>query len=501
MITVVKHKKKIISNISKTNTCLLSNKQCENSTTKSSDKPISLYTNSVNDKIYLSDDELNELKNIFDDDNDIYDNNNIYDDDNDIYDEDDKFNDSRYELYNVAETIPAETIPAETIPAETIPAETIPVETIPAETYIVKFDPFSDDILEQSLFKYPIPLFDKISGLIYGAAIGECLGNQFNNISECDMLERYPNGVLDMSNNDMHGIHHNDWGCNVDQMVLILDVLSENNIKFDISRFVKKLKLWKNKGFHELGDIIGNGIDQHTSCVVTKNYFTKDPIRASKDTYRELNYNVKSNGALIRGTILGICDKWQSIVVFQTVATHINSLCIYSSWLITSICRSLIKGELPVVNQLLKNKVAFIKKHAKLFNEYQYIYECKFNITNLSCDDILNIQLDKLQLGVVTNMNYVLKSLGCAFYALNVITCVAQKKNTQFNYANMFKTSLLNIVNKGGNTSVNTAAASVVFGSWLGYKNLPKQWVTRFKNKRWLDKKITTLFKTIIKRQ
>jgi ADP-ribosyl-[dinitrogen reductase] hydrolase len=145
-------------------------------------------------------------------------------------------------------------------------------------------------------------------------------------------------------------------------------------------------------------------------------------------------------------------------------------------------CRSLIKGEIPTMEYLFKNKPAFIKNkvYAKDFNKYQRIYESDSGR-----------MLEKLELDESDEKVYTLKTLGVAFYALKLIQ--ENKINTDSDY----KKVQLDIVNCGGDTDTNAAVAGQILGAHLGYSKLPKDWLSTLIHKNWLDKKIIRFFDAI----
>lgn len=366
------------------------------------------------------------------------------------------------------------------------------------------FNPFKDDVLYRFLCEYPVPLFNKLAGLVYGCAAAECFGVQADNMNTEYLHERFPDGVNEMPTVQSHGIRPNDWGGNTDQLVVIIDALTETGGDFDLGVFVRKLKKWRKQGFQELGDLTGTGMDQVTSRVTANTDFVRDPIGVSRKTVGDFIGANASNGSVVRGCMLSVSNNWQSVAIQQSMATHANNVSIYSSWLLTSMCRELMRDHLPPPTHFLKNKLAFIKRpHAKLFNESQRVYECKFPVVadgeDLTYERILEEQLKRLDLGTEPHTN-ALKTIGCAFYALNAIRCVANGHGTKLSYDNIFKETVKAIVNQGGDTDTNAAAAGAVMGSWLSYTNLPSDWVLRFENKRWLDKKLIELFKTMIEK-
>lgn len=341
----------------------------------------------------------------------------------------------------------------------------------------------SYDILEEWLKQYKnISLFDKIAGIIYGCALGDCLGlplegRSADSIKNCGVLP-----IVGMPQRKYKGFEKGDWTDDTDQLILLMETLTEGNLKFNGSRFAQKLVNWKKGGFKELGDVAGFGCGSLTGRVVSKDNYVNYPVSAAMEAYREMGSNVAPNGAIMRCGIIAMCKNWEKLAIQQCVITHVDSRCIYSSWLVIAICRSLMKNIIPTNDYLFKNKPYFIKKrHAEEFDKYQKIY----------CMDS-DKMLDKLNLGDEEGMGYTLKGLGSAFYALSRIREGSVKS------ADDYKKYQLEIVNKGGDSDTNAAISGQVFGAYLGYSKLPKEWLSELLNKKWLDQKIIRLFKVII---
>ena len=329
-----------------------------------------------------------------------------------------------------------------------------------------------------------VQLFDKIAGLVYGCALGDNLGLPYEGKSLSD-LTNYSAKIVGQPQRDYRGINKGDWTDDTDILVLLMDTLTEGGLRFNPMTFAKKLSKWKKTGFPELGDQSGLGISQLTAHVVSKDNFTTDPINAAITAYKDIGSKSAPNGALMRCGIIAVCKNWQSLAFKQCVATHVDMLCIYSCQLLTSMCRSLLRGEVPTLKSLLAHKSIFIKKrkHDADFNKYQRIYE-------LPVDQMLG----KLGLGSDTdaNFDYTLKGLGAAVYALKCIE--ANRANSPADY----KRIQLEIVNQGGDTDTNAAISGQVLGSWLGYNALPVDWISTLTNKEWLDRKIIKFLEMII---
>jgi ADP-ribosylglycohydrolase len=352
-------------------------------------------------------------------------------------------------------------------------------ETVPTSTD--NHDMPNDRLNEWLVRHKKIPLFDKIAGLVYGCALGDCLGLPLEGRS----LEHVKSGsvqyITGMPTKDHRGIKQGDWTDDTDQLILLMDVFAENNLRFHPGKFAEKLLNWKKTGFKELGDVAGMGCGALTGRVVTKDNYVKNPIAAALSAYKEMGSNVAPNGAVMRCGIAAICENWQRVALQQSLVTHVDNRCTYSSWLVTAMCRFLMKGKAPTNEQLFKNKPAFIKKpHAEEFNKYQKIY-----------DGDTEKMLEKLDLDREEEMGFTLKALGAAFYALS---CIREGKvNTHDDYIHI----QLEIVNRCGDADTNAAITGQVLGAHLGYSRLPKAWIKQLINKDWLDQKILKLFKAI----
>lgn len=336
--------------------------------------------------------------------------------------------------------------------------------------------------LNQWLLKHKNPIYDKIAGLIYGCAIADCLGVQAEGRTVDDIKQYIPGGkVTYMPTADMRGIVHGDWTDDTDQLILLMDTLSENDLVFNEKVFAEKIYNWCKHGFPELGDLAGMGLGQLTAKVISKDYFKRTPVRAALDTYVELGCDLAPNGAIMRCGISAISSNWRHTAIRQSLITHTDCRCVYSSWACTLICHSLLYDKIPDYKTILDSSVDFItKKKQSAFDEYKAIYSGELS------DMLVNLKLDSNGIG------YTLKTLGVAFYTLRSISkCLS---------ATSYEDIVLSIINKGGDTDTNAAVAGQILGSYLGFSKLPKKWLDKLLHKNWLDKKIIKLFSVIEKK-
>lgn len=329
-------------------------------------------------------------------------------------------------------------------------------------------------------------LFDKISGLIYGCAIGDNLGLQVEGKTLEHISMYIRDGIRDQPTINSKGIDKGDWTEDTDQLILLMDVLTENGLVFDYYLYAKKLYTWKKKGFYEIGDQTAQGLDSFLSHVLSKESFLESPVKAATDAYKDIGNNTAPNSSLVRSGILSCIPTWQKAIIQQSAITCIDNRCIYACWLFTNVCRNILQGNIPDNNALFNNSDIFLpkqnQKHKIEFAKYKKIY-C------MPSDKMLH----ELKLGDQNDMRYVFKTLGCVFYALACITENLVRTTTDF------KNILLNIVNQGGDTDNNAAVAGQVLGAYLGYQKLPKEWLYTLINKEWLDKKIIKFFTAIEK--
>lgn len=325
-------------------------------------------------------------------------------------------------------------------------------------------------------------IYDKIAGLIYGCAIADCLGVQVEGRNSTEIRVLFPNGVMDMPTQDTRGIVHGDWTDDTDQLICLMDTLTETNLMYSDTIFAEKIYNWCKYGYPELGDLAGMGLGQLTARVISKEYFKESPVRAAVDAYNELGFTLAPNGAIMRCGIAACSLDWSNVAINQSRITHIDGRCVYSSWACVKICRELLFNRVPDYKEIILQSRGFIKtKHTVEFDKYCSIYKTK------NTDDMLDLlQLDGEGIG------YTLKALGVAFYTLRKIYELRESID--------YEKIILTIINAGGDTDTNAAVAGQILGSYIGYKALPSKWLYVLKHKQWLDEKIIRLFKVIEKR-
>lgn len=350
------------------------------------------------------------------------------------------------------------------------------------------------DALLRFLTKYErISLFDRIAGMIYGCALGECLGLQTTGLTPSQIQNTFGE-VQTLTNKPVFGVPAYSWYCNTNQMLLNIQSLTLNKGVFDVNDFARILVDWCRHGMKDMSDMSGVGVDSHTMKVTSLKTYLDDPIAASKTKTK--SYSGRSNSAIVRSLPCGAFQHFTNATINCTAVTHANSVAIYASWALSTICRNLWHQNLPLISDIVRSRIQFIKTRKAEFNKYRSIYMCEDDEHDAKSDVVLDNQLLKLKLDDLSDPSYVLKTLGCGIYSLNAIKCVVNN-SSYLSYDNIFKEIQINIVNQGGDAVTNACVSGAVLGSWLGYSKLPKDWIYLLKNKSWLDQQIINFLKVI----
>ncbi|XP_046563667.1 uncharacterized protein LOC124272507 isoform X1 [Haliotis rubra] len=276
-----------------------------------------------------------------------------------------------------------------------------------------------------------------------------------------------------------------DWTDDTDQMILILQSLTDNEGQVKPVNFAGKLKKWSSFGFQELSDIGGMGIGGTTCEVINNLDYPKEAHAVAQRVWVQRGKDIAPNGAVMRTSILGIHQYW------DTDAVADNAIAICKTTHYDPRCQASTVAVSAAISMMLKREPQHLKKSGK-YNVQQIIEDC-FQIaskcletddekqvlkTYLECEKIKNLNLDESR-----KIGYTYKCMGCGFWALK------QKD---------FRKALQTIVMEGGDADTNGAVAGALLGCKLGMSALPVSWVSKLKHKAWLDEKIEKYLKVLL---
>eukprot|EP01080_Neovahlkampfia_damariscottae_P003413 gene3413-5958_t len=358
------------------------------------------------------------------------------------------------------------------------------------ERFIFCENPLKEKFSFSPSFSYPFKkcdltndLVDRIKGCIYGQALGDAIGLLTEFFPKNQSFKFY--GIENLSSNIMVVDRHRnmfipgDFTDDTDQMICILDsVISKG--KFDSTDFAKRLFAWVFRGFYMLGDSAGAGLGQTVKNTITRENFLNDPHKASEYVWEQMHRNAAANGAIMRTSITGVFDfddteKVISNTKNMAMVTHFDSRCVQSSILISTIISLILKytkekKEIEIDN-LLQEALKLIeipKEHEADFDRY------------LKGETFEDLELDE-----PSKIGYTLKAMGCGVVGLK------QAKNLDVKKA--FKLILSDLVLESGDADSNGCVCGAVLGTYVGYSNLPKEWIDELIHKQFLDEKIEEL--------
>lgn len=301
---------------------------------------------------------------------------------------------------------------------------------------------------------------DMIRGLIFGQCIGDATGLAGEFMQSWQVSECYTFGNLSPLTR-INDAHRNtwepgDWTDDSDHMILVLQSLQSENPS---EAFYDKLRHWYYHGFEELGDKAGYGIGNSIRMAVLDRYDTDLSIS-------------KSNGCIMRCAIVGALhtSTWElvkSVAIDVCKITHKHPKCITACVCIASLVWNMLKG-IEDINTLIQ--IAY-NQSVELLGKEKHIAEFK---------KILDIKtLDDFTLDPIHGCGYVYMPLMAAIYCIR-------------NLNKGFKYLINEIIFKGGDTDTNCAVAGAIMGTYIGYDQLPLDWLDELANKAWLNEQFNS---------
>lgn len=282
---------------------------------------------------------------------------------------------------------------------------------------------------------------DQIKGVFFGQAIGDALGLGSEFMSKEEVLRYYPKGLTNYEQivQDTHRSRWNvgSWTDDTDQFLCIYDSIIESG-RVDEKCFAKHLYKWF-KG-------VPMGIGDTVRKVLSVPGFIDNPVKAAELIWKMGGRRNASNGAIMRGSILGTFNFWdiERVKVHSEViakVTHADPRAIDACVLINSI-------------------IAYELKYGKSVSR-EYVLTLTQKLDDRLLDFVtiaLNGELEKLELDDPADMGYVLKTMGAGLWAY-------------FN-ALSFEEGVVKIVNQGGDADTNAAVAGALLGAKFGYSQI-----------------------------
>lgn len=288
-------------------------------------------------------------------------------------------------------------------------------------------------------------LFDKISGILFGQAIGDALGLATEGMSREQAAAAYPNGVNDyaeiVQDDFRRRWQRGEWTDDTNQMLCILDSLLENKavVPNDIAeRFVG----WFRND--------GRGIGRHTYNILRMPQYARNPFAASEFFWEFGHRRSAANGALMRTCVTGIWNFSDEAAVYANTEqicrlTHFDPRCVGSCVIVAHIIRCALVGK-PVSESDL------LALGARYAPEIEGFVRVGFQPNSA-----------ELQLDDSETAGYTLRTLAAGLWA--------------YNFGTDFRSAIQAIIAGGGDADTNCAVAGALLGARMGYAAIPEEWV------------------------
>lgn len=347
----------------------------------------------------------------------------------------------------------------------------------------------------------PADMLDRYIGIIWGCALGDAIGLQFEG---CDhrraktLTERGIEFPHTNNGDQIRGVIKGDWTDDTDHMVLLLDSSFfdvDNVMHVDNNLFASKLVTWKFHGFTELGDTHGSGIGSMTNKLISNPRFTIEPQMTALDTYKALGGDINKNiidapapnGALMRIAPLALSEAYLDEVLEHCIVTHYDARCIMTCLFQCDIIRHIIKTRsisVEAIGEYYNHSAKILDEIFKKEADKYYEMGIQSTIGKLTEHCILSTNiLELLEVGQYGNSRdkngYTLVPFSITIWALRAAL-------SGYDYQTIIKT----IISGGGDADTNAAIAGAALGAFFGYSKLPAEWMNKTPHKTWLNKKI-----------
>jgi ADP-ribosylglycohydrolase len=313
------------------------------------------------------------------------------------------------------------------------------------------------------------PDYDRVKGCIFGCALGDALGLPAEGITKEILAERYPAGITLPHQHATRGFPLNDFSDDTDQTVLIMRALAGTD---DAAiRFARGLKQWYAQGFPELGDTFGMGCGGMTWRVLKRDEFASDPFAAASSIVGPRS----GNGALMRTAPCAFMADAAGWARHICATTHCDPLAEATCAAQCLLIRGL--SEVPTgakpSKELLRSAIVAAIEPLSAAQRREFLEWAE-----------RSLDLSALELDSRDARGYTLKSFACSIWAFRHIY------SAHIERASLFRTVITHIVMAGGDADTNAAIAGACLGAYLGYSQLPQDWIESLPHYQWLEREI-----------
>lgn len=283
-------------------------------------------------------------------------------------------------------------------------------------------------------------LADRYRGALHGLAVGNALGIPVEGHSRPFILRRHPDGVRDIAPEE----RQRPWDDDLAQAVVLAEAVLESDA-LDIHDVAARLAAWRRDN--------GRGIGHHTRRVLDAIVEGASAADAAHVVWLKAEQNAAGNGAVMRCAPVAL--RWRSDpnrLIAETLqsalVTHHDARCGWSAVAVNAAIAASLDGRSLELGEL-----------ADSLNEAGAPMTVVDAVKRVS-----GASLDTLELDHDNTMGYTIKAMQAALWALE------QPEGLE--------TTLMTIVNAGGDTDTNGAVAGAALGAKHGAGAIPKRWTS-----------------------
>lgn len=305
---------------------------------------------------------------------------------------------------------------------------------------------------------------DKMSGCLYGQAIGDALGLGTEFLNKNEIKKYYNSGIkyYDQIIQDDHRCRWEKgaWTDDTDMMLCILNGFE--NSRFNINRIASNFKEWFNDN--------PLGIGGHTYKVLCMTDYIDNPEMCSKLWWDLSHHQSAANGALMRTSVVGLA-RHQIEKQAETICklTHYDPRCIGSC----------VIASLIIHNLIWNNKQLSYDEIIDIGNKYDDRIAQWINTAYITTD------ISSLDLDDTPSIGYTLRTLSAALWC--------------YWHVSSFEEGLLSIVNEGGDADTNAAISCAILGAKYGYSSIPQYYIENLYNVEKYNHDVCRFIRNVLK--
>jgi ADP-ribosyl-[dinitrogen reductase] hydrolase len=306
-------------------------------------------------------------------------------------------------------------------------------------------------------------LRDRFRGVMLGLAAGNALGLPVEGESAHAIRRHHPAGVTEVSVEE----RDRPWDDDLAQAVILAETLFESE-EFDPEDFAARLVDWARTN--------GRGIGGLTQTVIGELEKGRPWSEAARIAWGQNAMSNAGNGAVMRCPPVALRHLRSGVDLVRAartsaLVTHFDARCEWST-VVTSVALATCLGGEPVALHDLGTAVESVRAEGWLADSLQQVAEA---VHGTEQADLKAMELDD-----PSDMGYTLKAMQVALW------CMVQPDG--------FEPTVVEVVNRGGDTDTNGALAGAIMGARLGATSIPPRWLENIADTKTLTELADRLF-------